>query len=145
MDTFIPVNETTARQSEFVPWPSWRYGPGGASDIFQSEAEVPAGWADHPSKVKDVPVPPPPPASSGADDNGSSGQVFTDGVDSAGTPFDPARHTGTKTKAGLWRMKVGVARPESEATPLPPSADTPPAPPAPPVDVPPAPPAPPAA
>jgi hypothetical protein len=35
-------------------------------------------------------------------------------VDAAGTKFDPALHAATKskTKAGLWRMKVGVARPE---------------------------------
>ncbi len=33
-------------------------------------------------------------------------------VDADGHPFDPALHTGTLTKAGLWRMKAGVARPE---------------------------------
>lgn len=33
-------------------WPSVRYGPGGVSQVFQSEEEVPPGWADHPSKVK---------------------------------------------------------------------------------------------
>jgi hypothetical protein len=32
------------------PWPSWRYGPNGEADIFESEADVPAGWHDHPSK-----------------------------------------------------------------------------------------------
>ena len=32
-------------------WPSYRYGPEGQAKIFQSEDEVPAGWADHPSKV----------------------------------------------------------------------------------------------
>lgn len=32
-------------------------------------------------------------------------------IDADGHPFDPALHTGTKTKAGLWRMKAGVARP----------------------------------
>lgn len=31
-------------------------------------------------------------------------------VDAAGTPFDPARHTGTKVKSGLWRMKAGLSR-----------------------------------
>lgn len=29
-------------------WPSWRYGPNGASGVFDSAAEVPKGWADHP-------------------------------------------------------------------------------------------------
>lgn len=32
-------------------WPSWRYGPDGQSQVFQSEDEVPDGWEDHPSKV----------------------------------------------------------------------------------------------
>jgi hypothetical protein len=31
-------------------WPSWRYGPKGESAVFESEADVPAGWHDHPSK-----------------------------------------------------------------------------------------------
>lgn len=30
--------------------------------------------------------------------------------DAAGTLFDPARHTGTKVKSGLWRMKTGLSR-----------------------------------
>lgn len=30
--------------------------------------------------------------------------------DAAGTLFDPARHTGTIVKSGLWRMKAGLAR-----------------------------------
>jgi hypothetical protein len=33
-------------------WPSWRYGPDGQSQIFQHEEQVPDGWEDHPSKVK---------------------------------------------------------------------------------------------
>lgn len=32
-------------------------------------------------------------------------------IDADGHPFDPSLHTGTKTKAGLWRMKAGVSRP----------------------------------
>lgn len=39
-----------------VKWPAWRYGPNGAAAIFQQEAEVPAGWADHPAKVKADPL-----------------------------------------------------------------------------------------
>jgi hypothetical protein len=37
-------------------------------------------------------------------------------VDAAGVPWDANRHAATKskTKAGLWRMKVGVNRPENE-------------------------------
>lgn len=33
-------------------WPSWRYGPGEQSAIFNSPEEVPEGWEPHPSMVK---------------------------------------------------------------------------------------------
>lgn len=33
-------------------FPGWRYGPGGKHALFESEADVPAGWVDHPSLVK---------------------------------------------------------------------------------------------
>jgi hypothetical protein len=36
----------------FPKWPSWRFGPGGQSAVFESEADVPKGWVDHPTKVK---------------------------------------------------------------------------------------------
>lgn len=29
-------------------WPSWRYGPDGASKICASADDVPKGWKDHP-------------------------------------------------------------------------------------------------
>ena len=38
-------------------WPSWRYGPNGEKAIFQSEAEVPHGWA---KKPQDAYIPEPP-------------------------------------------------------------------------------------
>lgn len=31
-------------------WPAWRYGPKGEAAVFESEADVPKGWHDHPSK-----------------------------------------------------------------------------------------------
>lgn len=31
-------------------WPSWRFGPNGESEIFESDEQVPAGWLDHPAK-----------------------------------------------------------------------------------------------
>lgn len=74
-------------------------------------------------------------------------------TDAAGTVFDPARHTGTTVKSGLWRMKTGLSRPENEGEnsptyvkpgdtaaagtktpPPPPGAKTPPPPPTPAVD-----------
>jgi len=40
--------------SEEKKWgPAWRYGPGGAAEIFENEKDVPKGWEDHPSKVKE--------------------------------------------------------------------------------------------
>lgn len=33
-------------------FPSFRYGPDGAAQVFQCAADVPAGWVDHPSKLK---------------------------------------------------------------------------------------------
>lgn len=32
-------------------FPSWRYGPNGEAKIFNSEEEVPKGWATHPDLV----------------------------------------------------------------------------------------------
>jgi hypothetical protein len=36
-------------------FPSWRYGPNGQSAIFESAADVPEGWEDHPSKIEPAP------------------------------------------------------------------------------------------
>lgn len=33
-------------------WPAWYYGPNDAAEIFESADDVPAGWVDHPAKVK---------------------------------------------------------------------------------------------
>lgn len=116
----------------YRPWPAWATGPDGEKQIFNSEAEVPAGWTHHGEKKagKSAPAAPPAPpvapsaqapnsAPAAAPDAGPSAP--TGDVDAAGVTFDPERHASTKTltKAGLWRMKVGVARPESESTPKP--------------------------
>jgi hypothetical protein len=54
-----------------------------------------------PPRHQRQPTPAPPPKPSEA-------------LDAHGHPFDPALHAATQsqTKAGLWRMKVGVARPD---------------------------------
>lgn len=44
--------------------------------------------------------------------------------DAAGTPFDPARHTGTIVKSGLWRMKAGLSRGPGEGEESIPGAGT---------------------
>lgn len=94
---------------EYQPWPSFCDGPNGERAVFDSEAEVPAGWKHHGETKKGKASPPAAPVVP---------DPVTEPVDAAGTPFDEDRHTGTKTQAGLWRMKVGQTRPESESKPL---------------------------
>lgn len=48
-DPGAPKEEPQAPAESF---PSVRYGPGGDARVFQSAEDVPAGWEDHPSKVK---------------------------------------------------------------------------------------------
>lgn len=95
----------------YEPWPSWATSPDGEQRIFDSEAEVPAGWKHHgvvkgksaPKAEKPVGV-----AEPATDETASENEV-----DAEGTAWNPELHAATKTKtsAGLWRMKVGVARP----------------------------------
>lgn len=42
---------------EKVSWPAWYYGPNDQAEIFESAADVPTGWVDHPAKVEEAPVP----------------------------------------------------------------------------------------
>jgi len=44
-----------------VYWPSWRYGPNDQAMICNTQADVPEGWVDHPSKLV-APEPAPEPA-----------------------------------------------------------------------------------
>jgi hypothetical protein len=120
-------------------YPAWFYGPNGQSRIFQHDSEVPAGWQDHPSKVitpektgsKPMPaqtdkVPAEKRGAAPVDakndatgqatggkatDNATGDQSNT--LDADGWPWTAELHapTQTKTKAGLWRMKVGASRP----------------------------------
>lgn len=102
-------------------FPAWYYGPNGASNVFASEADVPAGWQDHPSKVKNDPTATPGEAggeprstkSTAASPAGNPGNTEDGTLDADGWPWDEAMHAGTKAKtgAGLWRMKVGATRP----------------------------------
>lgn len=36
-------------------WPSWRYGPGGQSAIFERQGDVPNGWSDTPETFRRKP------------------------------------------------------------------------------------------
>ncbi len=150
-------------------YPACRYGPNGAVVIVNSEDETPAGYVDHPSKVKGYvgaegthtavapsngtvsaaraakttdatsqtttapevaaltnPVglsagnAPDPGATTTApeatptDETNKDANPTTVDMDANGHVFDPSLHAATKstTKAGLWRMKVGVSRPD---------------------------------
>lgn len=97
-------------------FPSWRYGPNGQAKIFNAAAEVPDGWHDHPHKVKAPAEKSPPPSPNTSTSKAPSGDAKPE-IDAHGWPFDPKLHasTRTKTKAGLWRMAVGVTRPEPKA------------------------------
>lgn len=137
---------------KFPAFPAWRHGPDGQSAVFDSEADVPKGWVDHPSKVKGAPAPAegtktaiapsngrtsaakaaktgtaksqtqtPPEVAAKTDPVGISGNAPVGKtasqdkaeLDAEGHAYDPAVHAATKsqTRAGLWRMKVGVSRP----------------------------------
>lgn len=105
----------------YQAWPSWAYGPNGESAIFESEAEIPKGWTtDRKAKTK---APAPAPAAPAPKKVAEPVVTAEDGapeVDAAGIAWNPDLHAATKskTKAGLWRMKVGVARPEGHSAPL---------------------------
>lgn len=34
-------------------FPAWRYGPNGGAMVCETADDVPAGWVDHPAKVKE--------------------------------------------------------------------------------------------
>lgn len=103
------------------PWPSMCTGPDGERQVFDSEAEVPNGWTHH-GKTKGSKAPPPPPPAAGKAPPppppgaaaAGQGEAQPGDLDAAGVKLDLFRHTGTLTKSGLWRMKVGVARPDEE-------------------------------
>ena len=79
-------------------WPAWRYGPNGRAAMFERSEDVPSDWRDHPSKV-------------GVNVEGKTASVE---LDTAGWPWMAVLHarSKSKTKDGLWQMKVGVSRPD---------------------------------
>ena len=95
-----------------LSWPAWFNSPSNfETAIFDKPEDVPTGWTSgaekitvdgKPAKVAKVD----PAVTAPTPDTPPQGERDADGH-----LFDPAMHTGTKTKAGLWRMKVGVARP----------------------------------
>lgn len=91
---------------------------GGASIAAVASGNVAAPVAERaspatakPSATEEMPVSESPASDgSGATATKTASPSEAVEVDAAGTPFDPARHTGTKVKSGLWRMKAGLSR-----------------------------------
>lgn len=123
-----------------VAWPAWRYGPGGAAEVFHHEDDVPKGWHDHPSKIisaettgsKPLPVKTEKlpgeqtgtkpikvgstiiGAQTGSQQAEGVAEDVSNDLDANGWPWTAELHAATqgKTKDGLWRMKVGKAKPD---------------------------------
>jgi hypothetical protein len=94
-----------------LSYPAWFTGPKGETGIFESPDDVPNGWTSGAEK-QSAKGGAPKPAAKAPEKTPAEPKSDAD-VDAAGTAFDPSLHAATKskTKAGLWRMKVGVARP----------------------------------
>lgn len=104
-----------------ITFPAWFSHPQtGQSAIFESAEDVPNGWTSGAEKqtidskpakepAKSEPAPPPPANTPPADTPPADVEL-----DANGHPYDPVFHAATKSKttAGLWRMKVGVKRPD---------------------------------
>lgn len=106
-------------------WPAWFNSPDGKkSAIFESPDDVPKGWTSGAEKraAKDAPAEPKPekvevsPPSlprERAKAAAEADKPKAAELDAHGHAYDSALHAATKskTKDGLWRMKVGVKRP----------------------------------
>lgn len=116
-----------------LTWPAWFNSPDGkTSAIFETAEDVPSGWTSGAEKqttgekpaAKSTPTPSPTPAAaaktpaatanSGVGGEGKTAPSGNVELDTAGWPWTAELHASSKskTKDGLWRMKVGVARPE---------------------------------
>lgn len=100
-----------------LTWPCWFSSPDGSqSVIFDHESDVPRGWTSGAERLTVEGISAPAPKLEKPADTATA--PLADTVDADGHKFDPAMHTGTMTKAGLWRMKVGVKRPAPITQPL---------------------------
>lgn len=112
----------------FEEFPAYCTGPDGQDGVFNSEAEVPAGWKMPNGKVKGgkakstEAASPAPVTTTEAPAVVQNAEALSGSpeLDAAGWPWTEELHAATKTKtsAGLWRMRPGVARPEPKIAPL---------------------------
>jgi hypothetical protein len=99
-------------------WPAWYSDPKtGKSAIFECAEDVPNGWTTGAEgrSAKDSPKPVLKAAEGGgSNETKAEKQPIPADLDAHGHAYDPALHAATqsKTKDGLWRMKVGVSRPD---------------------------------
>ena len=111
MKPLLPKKEGEAYQ--YQAFPAFCVSPSGDREIFQTEAEVPAGWtlpdgAKKAGKAEKAPAPVTAPVVAPVV-NGDAPAVE---VDASGTPWNEEIHRSTKSKnkAGLWHLKVGASR-----------------------------------
>lgn len=103
-----------------ITWPAWFNSPDGkTSAIFETAEDVPDGWTSGAEKQtagssKAAPTPTPTPTPTPAPTAAAPVSKGKAELDAHGHPWSPDLHAATKnkTKDGLWRMKVGVARPD---------------------------------
>jgi len=102
-----------------LTWPAWFSSPkGDASAIFEKAEDVPAGWTSGAEKQTVGGKLAKEPAKESAKEPAAAAPASGDGapveLDTAGWPWTAELHASSKskTKDGLWRMKVGVRRPD---------------------------------
>lgn len=101
--------------SKAITWPAWFSSPkGDQSAIFEAPEDVPNGWTSGAEKQSAGKAPKAPAGGSGSSGAKVEKQPDPADLDAHGHAYDPALHAATqsKTKDGLWRMKVGVKRPD---------------------------------
>lgn len=98
---------------EKITWPAWFNGPKGEAEIFHKPEDVPAGWTSGAEKITvEAKSKPAAPTNKSVPPALPPGGTVED-IDADGHSWNAEIHAASKskTKAGLWRMKVGAARP----------------------------------
>lgn len=93
-------------------WPAWFYGPKGEAQVFDSQADVPEGWASHPSLVGQ-PAGTTLESITSDDDAADVVEPLAKVVDASGVAWDASINTANRaqTASGLWQLLPGKSRP----------------------------------